>query len=253
MPNEAVRKEVQLCYPFSEERLLNQGRLRSIWRFPALYQHKLNGERCRAVVSHGRCLLFSSTEELILTLPHINNQMIQFPDGEYDGELYVHGWTQSEIHSAVSTTVNIHPRAHKVQFHLFDIITEEIQIARSTNLEYLFNERKSYSPCYIPQIELIDTWPVYSLEEIMALYDRSISESYEGFVLKDINSRIIYAALSGFGQYGPYSSRGSYASISEAMSIHTRLNGDGVDIEGPPILIPGAYGDLGPGSLAAMD
>ena len=28
-------------------------------------------------------------------------------------------------------------------------------------------------------------------------------------VLKDINPNIIYAALSGFGQYGPYSSRGS--------------------------------------------
>ena len=71
-------------------------------------------------------------------------------------------------------------------------------------------------------------------------------------VLKEINPKIIYAALSGFGQYGPYSSRGSYAPIAESMSSHTRLTGDGVDVNGPPILISQSYGDLGPGSLAAM-
>ena len=71
-------------------------------------------------------------------------------------------------------------------------------------------------------------------------------------VLKVIKPNIIYAALSGFGQYGPYSSRGSYAPIAESMSSHTRLTGDGVDVNGPPILISQSYGDLGPGSLAAM-
>jgi CoA:oxalate CoA-transferase len=71
-------------------------------------------------------------------------------------------------------------------------------------------------------------------------------------VLKEINPSIVYAALSGFGQYGPYSSRGSYAPIAESMSSHTRLTGDGVDVNGPPILISQSYGDLGPGSLAAM-
>ncbi|GAH07883.1 unnamed protein product, partial [marine sediment metagenome] len=71
-------------------------------------------------------------------------------------------------------------------------------------------------------------------------------------VLKDINSYIIYAALSGFGQDGPYSDRGSYATIAEAMSGHTRLTGDEVDPEGPPIEMAQAYGDLGPALFAAM-
>ena len=71
-------------------------------------------------------------------------------------------------------------------------------------------------------------------------------------VLKELNPRIIYAALSGFGQYGPYSARGSYAMIAEAMSGHTRLTGDGVDPKGPPIQMAQAYGDLGPGTMAAM-
>lgn len=71
-------------------------------------------------------------------------------------------------------------------------------------------------------------------------------------VLKTLNPTIIYAALSGFGQDGPYAPRGSYASIAEAMSGHTRLTGDRADPEGPPMEIAQAYGDLGPATMAAM-
>jgi CoA:oxalate CoA-transferase len=71
-------------------------------------------------------------------------------------------------------------------------------------------------------------------------------------VLRELNPRIIYAALSGFGQTGPYSTRGSFANIAEGMSGHTRLTGDRVDPKGPPIPMAQAYGDLGPGTLAAM-
>jgi CoA:oxalate CoA-transferase len=70
--------------------------------------------------------------------------------------------------------------------------------------------------------------------------------------LKKLKPDIIYAALSGFGQTGPYKNRNSYAMIAEAMSGHTRLTGDNIDPNGPPIEMAQAYGDLGPGSLAAM-
>lgn len=70
--------------------------------------------------------------------------------------------------------------------------------------------------------------------------------------LKEIKPDIIYAALSGFGQTGPYKMRKSYASIAEAMSGHTRLTGDGVDPEGKPIQMAQAYGDIGPGTMAAF-
>jgi len=71
-------------------------------------------------------------------------------------------------------------------------------------------------------------------------------------VLRSLNPRIIYAALSGFGQYGPYSPRGSYAAVVEAMSGHVRLTGDIVDPEGPPLEMAQSLGDLGPGTMAAM-
>ncbi len=71
-------------------------------------------------------------------------------------------------------------------------------------------------------------------------------------VLNDLNPRIIYAALSGFGQDGPYSNRKSYAMIAEAMSGHTKMTGERADPDGPPLEMAQAYGDLGPGTMAAM-
>ncbi len=71
-------------------------------------------------------------------------------------------------------------------------------------------------------------------------------------VLRELNPGIIYAALSGFGQDGPYSERKSYAMIAEAMSGHTKMTGERADPEGPPLEMAQAYGDLGPGTMAAM-
>ncbi|UCH56588.1 MAG: CoA transferase [Candidatus Bathyarchaeota archaeon] len=71
-------------------------------------------------------------------------------------------------------------------------------------------------------------------------------------VLRELNPGIIYAALSGYGQDGPYSQRRAYAMNAEAMSGHTRLTGDRNDPEGPPLEIAQAYGDMGPGTMAAM-
>lgn len=71
-------------------------------------------------------------------------------------------------------------------------------------------------------------------------------------ILKELNPGIIYAALSGFGQTGPYRERPCFAPIAEAMSGHSRLTGDEVDPDGPPIEMAQAYGDLGPALFAAM-
>ena len=71
-------------------------------------------------------------------------------------------------------------------------------------------------------------------------------------ILKETKPDIIYAALSGFGQYGPYTKRRSFAPIAEAMSGHTKMTGENYDPEGPPLDMAQAYGDLGPGTMACM-
>ena len=71
-------------------------------------------------------------------------------------------------------------------------------------------------------------------------------------VLKEWNPKIIYAALSGFGQTGPYKANASYASIAEAMSGHTYATGKNFNYDGVPINMSGALGDLGPAMYAAF-
>jgi len=70
-------------------------------------------------------------------------------------------------------------------------------------------------------------------------------------VLKEENPGIIYAALSGFGQTGPYKMRPSFAPIAESMSGHLFQTGESADPDGPPLGMAGAYGDLGPALWAA--
>ena len=70
--------------------------------------------------------------------------------------------------------------------------------------------------------------------------------------LKKIKPDIIYAALSGFGQYGPYSKYGSYAVVAEAISGHTYATGKGISPDHEPVDMAGALGDIGPGTFAAF-
>jgi len=70
--------------------------------------------------------------------------------------------------------------------------------------------------------------------------------------LKKLKPDIIYAALSGFGQTGPYRSYASYAAVAEAFSGHTYATGKNYDVNGPPIPMAGALGDLGPAICAAF-
>jgi len=71
-------------------------------------------------------------------------------------------------------------------------------------------------------------------------------------VLKSLNPRIIYAALSGFGQTGPYSPRASFAGVAQAISGYARQVGDQIDPEGPPLGMGGAIGDLVPALFTAL-
>jgi CoA:oxalate CoA-transferase len=63
---------------------------------------------------------------------------------------------------------------------------------------------------------------------------------------------IIYAVLSGFGDTGPYRTYSSYAVVAEAFAGFARNQGDKDDPNGPPKGMVGAFGDLAPGTLAAM-
>jgi CoA:oxalate CoA-transferase len=67
--------------------------------------------------------------------------------------------------------------------------------------------------------------------------------------LKEINPRLIYAAISGFGQTGPWSHRPAYDMIAQAMSGLMSVTGDP---DGPPMKAGTSVGDITGGMFAAL-
>ena len=67
--------------------------------------------------------------------------------------------------------------------------------------------------------------------------------------LRDENPRLIYAALSGFGQTGPYSSMAAVDAVAQAMGGTMSLNGQK---GGPPMRVGVSMGDMVAGLYFAL-
>jgi len=70
--------------------------------------------------------------------------------------------------------------------------------------------------------------------------------------ISEVNPRIVYASLSGYGQDGPYRSRPSFDIVGQAMCGIMRLTGDIIEPKGPPIEVAEAIGDLIPALYATI-
>ena len=68
-------------------------------------------------------------------------------------------------------------------------------------------------------------------------------------VLRDLNPRLIYATIKGFGSYGPYSNFKSYEPVAQAMGGAMSITGFP---ENPPTLVLPAIGDSGTGMHMAI-
>ena len=70
-----------------------------------------------------------------------------------------------------------------------------------------------------------------------------------GTRLRDLNPRLIYATIKGFGSYGPYSDFKSYEPVAQAMGGAMSVTGFP---ENPPTLVLPAIGDSGTGMQMAI-
>lgn len=174
-PPSSRRRGIQLCQPFEEKRLLK-------WNVPGvLVQPKLDGERCRAIIQHGKVQLLSSECNEILSVPHIIEELEwQFKSVDHlelDGELYIHDEDFSNIHSIVGRTVNIHDESSRMQYHIFDIIEAGSQMDRLMHLCDILKPTPSVFPVHT-DISLPN------IDALMELLSRYHSEAYEGIIVR---------------------------------------------------------------------
>jgi ATP-dependent DNA ligase len=167
-------KNIMKAYPFEEKRLAK-------WQPPYIVQPKYDGVRCRAIPIAGangdKCLLLSSEENIIFSVPHLNEIIgglnIQ---AELDGELYCHGMSFEQIVSITSRSVNLHPDYNRIQFHCFDIVNSEPQMKRSLIIENLRGLN--------PHLVVAPFWLCENLDDVMRTHDKLQELGYEGIIVR---------------------------------------------------------------------
>jgi hypothetical protein len=126
--------------------------------------------------------MLSSEENVIKSVPHIKQAMIDLElPIETDGELYKHGWNINQIHSAVSRgEKNLHPDYEQIEYHIFDYVSKEPQIDRTSNLIDL---KESLSG----PIKLVPSFIVNDYEDLMRHYKMFREMQYEGIIVRSLH------------------------------------------------------------------
>jgi len=195
MPEWQRWKNIMKCYPFSEDRLAK-------WQPPYIVQPKYDGDRCKAYYNtDAGYLLTSSEDNPFFSVPHINAALdASGVDLTLDGELYNHKLCirggHELIHGIVSRSVNLHPEAHKMQYHIFDIEMEGSQLERLVKLEKLRDLK-------IPGIVIAPFWICESLDDIKRVYDKLIKEHFEGIIIRNINNVYQYKRSTMLMKFKP--------------------------------------------------
>lgn len=172
----ANHKGIMCAKPFSEKRI-------QAWETDKiLVQPKLNGMRCEAY-HYGKWHLMSSENKPIPLLPHIEELLNMFPkEHTYAGELYRHGTSLQQIMSLCRRTVNKHPFAMFVQYHLFDIADPtKTQEDRLTTLNNIFNSLGDTKQIHFVRTYKIDNTP----SAIKTYYNLFLKGGFEGIILRN--------------------------------------------------------------------
>jgi len=165
-------------------------------------QPKYKGQRLRVEWFHGDPVLLSSYGEERLFFPHIKDALLELPHLPWDGEAYVHGWTQEHINSVCNRTVNEHPEAYRVEFHIFDYqgiaSTQMHRIQRLLIVQHKFGLLSSYnSPLRISPVKLATptTW--------MPWLQQWMDEDYEGIIFRKPDALYVMSRRTGLLKFKP--------------------------------------------------
>jgi DNA ligase-1 len=154
-------------------------------KFPAHIQPKLDGIRCIAVIKDGECTLWSRTRKKITSMPHIAQELeavFETKDIVLDGELYNHDFRDNFEH-IVSMVRQEEPdeRHTDVQYHIYDIVSEDQFNVRNATLVKLFDVYEFFT------LKLVETFCIPE-EKVMDIFNRFRDQGYEGAMLRNSTS-----------------------------------------------------------------
>lgn len=155
--------------------------------FPAYAQPKLDGFRCITVVENGKATMYTRTQKVINTLPHIVQEIENIfgnTDIILDGELYNHELKDEfeKIQSYIKRD-ELHPDREIIQYHLYDVVVgnkdhhQRFSIIRNA-LESLIHPPIS--------LKLVETTKVCEQNDIDMLFKYWLGEGYEGAMYRSL-------------------------------------------------------------------
>ncbi len=203
------REGIMLAKPFQQhlfDRMPNK----------VIYQPKIDGDRIKAVPTSMGYKLYSSSNKLIPCLPHIEEELNNTLDFNLcptlDGEGYVHGMPQQDIHSICSRKKNIHPDYMVMEYHLFDTIGYAKQMDRLGKLSRFSELTPRRFVKLLPSTLL-------GKQHFKHMLDLYISQGYEGVIVRNPSALYTYGKQSCILKHKP-GGKGIYIIIEalEALS-----------------------------------
>ena len=107
-------------------------------QYPCFGQPKYDGLRMLCKKKGGTVTLLSRKNLVITTLKHIEEQMMNpaIPDGVYDGEAY--SLELGSFQNQMKAIKKVGPTTHKVNFHIYDLVSDKPYSERLTILKTIF-------------------------------------------------------------------------------------------------------------------
>lgn len=177
--------------------------------FPCYGSVKYDGVRALAKKRNGVVTIESRTSQPY-DVPHVNEALtIHMRDGDiWDGELYVHGYALQDITSAVKRTDTqaeidkaerayqktptsqkladleeakaIHELRPKLEFHIFDVVTDQKFVDRVKLLDELCG-----IPVVSPCIQITQYLWIADAADMKVKHDEAVNAGYEGLMLRN--------------------------------------------------------------------
>lgn len=152
------------------------------WSYPVFVQPKLDGHRMLATVQDDQVVLYSRQGK-VLDVEHIRMALQRLYDDKVwsgttiDGEVYLHGETLQRISSLVKKPK---PESKELNYHVYDLVTEECY---SQRIEKLFN---TINESTFPSLSMSATHTVSTEEKLNELHGAFIGAGYEGTIVRQL-------------------------------------------------------------------
>lgn len=180
-------------YPTEKKGFLTLAKLKLINKLVGL-ERKYDGWRFRAIVDSESCAFYTSSGDLHPGFKHIEKSLIDSYNKigltnpiTLDGEIYNHELGYYNTASACGTTVHFTPDKvaliNQMNFYLFDACMDVVHQHRKDFIKNFYSD----------VVKEVETFYVHATDEILDSYFRQfLSEGYEGFMLRTLDSKYEY-------------------------------------------------------------